>query len=477
MDGRNAVQLRRGVTPLNAWAFSFACAIGWGAFVMPATFFLKQGGLRGSILAFVAAMPAMIAIALNFHYLSSIREGGGDFFSLLENAVNQEYAFSASWAISFAYLCAVPMNARALANLVRTLLEQLFHVEFHLTVIDSNHLLVDMLLMIAAIAVFGWLNVRGIRSAGTAQTVLALILLVGVTALALLALGQKVPTYQGRQIPSYSSGNDPTLSFFRIFVMIPWAFFGFEALPMLSRELNFPAKKIGRIMVLALLTGTFLYLACIFITLCGIPGGAAAWPDYLDHLGSQHGLKSFPVVDASLRLFGKPGLIVSLLAALAAILTGMIGFFAIASRLFLSMAEKRVLFPPLARLRPETKTPANAIWFLALTSVVISFLANSFTIMEEIASICTACAYGLCSAAALYQARRRGSRRYMLTGALGLLCCVIWVLLLLIPVPGWKLAISGKATICLAVWIFFGIGAYTYSRVSPELIQEVEKNA
>ena len=148
MDGRNAVQLRRGVTPLNAWAFSFACAIGWGAFVMPATFFLRQGGLGGSILAFAAAMPAMIAIALNFHYLSSIREGGGDFFSLLENAVNREYAFSASWAISFAYLCAVPMNARALANLVRTLLEQLFHVEFHMTVIDGNHLLVDMVLMI-----------------------------------------------------------------------------------------------------------------------------------------------------------------------------------------------------------------------------------------------------------------------------------------------------------------------------------------
>ncbi len=37
---------------LKAWSFSFACAVGWGAFVMPGTFYLKNAGVWGSILAF-----------------------------------------------------------------------------------------------------------------------------------------------------------------------------------------------------------------------------------------------------------------------------------------------------------------------------------------------------------------------------------------------------------------------------------------
>ena len=39
---------RNKLSPLNAWAFSFACMIGWAAFVMPATTFLPVGGVMGS---------------------------------------------------------------------------------------------------------------------------------------------------------------------------------------------------------------------------------------------------------------------------------------------------------------------------------------------------------------------------------------------------------------------------------------------
>lgn len=478
MDGKTAVQTKRGVTPLNAWAFSFACMIGWGAFVMPATFFLKQGGMRGTLLAFAAAVPAMIAVAMNYHYLANTTNETASFFTLLESATNKELAFSASWALSFAYLCGIPMNARALANLTRTLLEAAFHIEFSVTVIDGEHLLVDMILMIVAFFVFGWLNIRGIRRTGVVQTTLALILFVGVTALAVMSLFYKLPTYQGNEIPAVAPGKNPTASFMAIFVMTPWAYFGFESVPMYSRELSFPKKRIGLIMILAVLAGTFIYLACIFVTLCGIPEGVANWPDYLDHLGSQHGFRSFPVLDAANRMFGLPGLLLALAAAVSAILTGLIGFTAVASRLFRSMAEKRVLFPNLAALHPKTHTPANAVKFLIFTSIAISIMATSFTIMEEIASACTACAYGFCSLAALVRAQRENKLRYVISGAVGLFVCLFWIAFLVVPVHGLNVTIKGKSVICLAVWVFFGIGAYTYSRVSPELIEKGgEKNA
>ena len=52
------------ITPLNAWAFSFACAIGWAAFVMPGTVVLPRGGVRGPILAFVLGGAARCVIAV-----------------------------------------------------------------------------------------------------------------------------------------------------------------------------------------------------------------------------------------------------------------------------------------------------------------------------------------------------------------------------------------------------------------------------
>ena len=62
----------RRISPLNAWAFSFACAIGWAAFIMPATTFLPEGGVMGSIIAFIAGGASMCLIALNYHYLGNL---------------------------------------------------------------------------------------------------------------------------------------------------------------------------------------------------------------------------------------------------------------------------------------------------------------------------------------------------------------------------------------------------------------------
>ena len=38
---------------LSAWALSFGCAVGWGAFVMPATTLLPIAGPLGTVIAIV----------------------------------------------------------------------------------------------------------------------------------------------------------------------------------------------------------------------------------------------------------------------------------------------------------------------------------------------------------------------------------------------------------------------------------------
>lgn len=53
----------------GAWALSFGCSVGWGAFVMPGTIFLTVAGPVGTALGLGLGGAVMLILALNFHYL------------------------------------------------------------------------------------------------------------------------------------------------------------------------------------------------------------------------------------------------------------------------------------------------------------------------------------------------------------------------------------------------------------------------
>jgi len=44
-DKAEANELGRYLSPFSAWALSFGCAVGWGAFIMPGTTFLPIAGI------------------------------------------------------------------------------------------------------------------------------------------------------------------------------------------------------------------------------------------------------------------------------------------------------------------------------------------------------------------------------------------------------------------------------------------------
>ena len=58
--------LKKFLTPLNVWALSFCCCIGWGSFIMPGTTFLPFAGPVGTIIAMTAGAVVMIVIAANY---------------------------------------------------------------------------------------------------------------------------------------------------------------------------------------------------------------------------------------------------------------------------------------------------------------------------------------------------------------------------------------------------------------------------
>lgn len=57
--------LRRYLSPLNVWALSFGCAVGWGAFMMPGTTFLPIAGPLGTGIGMVLGSVVMLIIGAN----------------------------------------------------------------------------------------------------------------------------------------------------------------------------------------------------------------------------------------------------------------------------------------------------------------------------------------------------------------------------------------------------------------------------
>lgn len=455
------------LTPLQAWSYSYGCLLGWGGFVMTATVFLPQGGVVGSLLAFGVGAVFIALIAMNYHYITSLCPGTGGIFYLLQNTMGRGHAFAASWGICFAHLLIIPLNARALARMVRALLLEYAHIEFHMHLFGLNVLLVDFIIIAIAFASSAYINSKGIRISARIQTIFALIMAIGITLLFFMAIFSGVDIRQ-KLSPAFFPGRKALESFMLIFIMIPWAFVGFDSVPALSREAAFPKKKLGRIMVWAVGIGAFGYMANIVITLLGAP---EPWPIYVRNMGK--GLDSIAVVASARRLFGTPGLVISLITLLAAILTGVNGSVANVSRLVYTMSRSNSLFPILGKTN-NNGVPAMAINFAVVASFVLVLISTTFNTMEMVASICTAFGYGYCSLSALLNARKRHDKRYLLSGAAGLLACSIWLVFLSFPILSTESVMGVKMYVSLAAWVFIGIWGYAITCRKPDTILDFD---
>ena len=487
------LRFKKELSPLNAWAFSFGCLLGWGGFVMPATVFLPNGGVLGSLLAFAVGGVFIAIVALNYAFLSRRCPGNGGIFYLLHNTMGRKHAYAAAWGICLAHMVIIPLNARALARLVKALLYEWFGLEFHIAFLNKSIMLVDFIIMLLVLVFFGYVNTKSIRLTGRIQTVLAIILFAGITILFFMALFSGVPIRE-KMTPALYPGRSGLSSFFTIFILIPWAFVGFDSVPALTRETKFTKKKLAVVMVLAVLAGCFGYMANIVITVLGVPEGFSGWPEYTDAMNSYAslggaitagdpfggfgtsvsaltGLGSIAVVGAARNLFGSFGTVVAVITLLAAILSGPNAAIAMTSRLVYTMSKSNALFPGLSKTN-DNGVPYNSIIFTVFVAIIMIIIAGTFNIFEQVASLCTSFGYGYISLSALLQAKKAHDPRHLVTGGVGVGVCLIWFILLLIPMAFTGLELSLGTYLSLAAWIFVGICGYAYTCRKPDYLFE-----
>ena len=455
---------------LKAWSFSFACAVGWGAFVMPGTFYLKNAGVWGSILAFTFGTVAIILIALNYHFVGNSHKGPGGIYRLVALSLSHGNGFAAGWAIGLAYLCCFALNARALAMLLRTITEEAIHYQFRMYLIPNNVLLVDAILIVFFLCLFAHLNIRGMRRIAHVQLLGALLLIGGIILLsvAVILSGHDEVYFPSlaEETAAHNEGLFPMIM--RAFVLVPWAYVGFDSVSKVHKEIIFPKKRMAGVMIFSVLCISCAYVLNIIMGVYGLPMGTAFWPEILERMSGLPGVQSYPVALAAQNAMGKLGILLFYCTAISATVTGLVGFSVCTSRIVSQMAQAKVLPAVLGEIDPKYNTPRKGILIITVLAGGMILLLNSYAFIEDLASFSTAIGYGYISISAVRIAWKRKRKLYLISGIGGILICGFWILLMLIPFAGLQTSISRNGIACITLWCFLGIAAYSVFSRTPE---------
>ena len=460
------VRLERRLSSINVWALAFGCIIGWGAFVMPGNTFLPKAGPLGTAIAMGIAALVMIIIAFNYDYMINQYPVAGGEFTYAQEAFGKKHAFMCSWFLGLSYLAIVPLNATALALIGRNLLNSIFQVGFHYNVAGYDIYLGEILLAVFALILFAWLSIRGVKFAGVFQTGLALALVGGVIVVAIAALLSPNASINNLR-PVFSPNKSELAGVLSVVAVAPWAFVGFDTIPQAAEEFNFSPRKTKFIMIISIVFGAGVYVVLNTIAASVIPSGYMSWAEYINDLSNLSGLVSLPVFNAAHELLGTFGLCFIGVAVLAAILSGIVGFYMATSRLLYSMAKERVLPSWFGTLHKTYKTPRNAILFIMIISLIAPFFGRTaLGWIVDMSSVGAAIGYAYTSAAAFKGAKKKKCIGIMFTGALGVALALVFIILLLVPIPLFSCSLGKESYICLIIWIVLGILFYKLSRNS-----------
>ena len=122
------------LSPVAAWALSFGCAVGWGAFVMPGTTFLPIAGPIGTTVGMLIGSLVMLVIGWNYIAMMKKYPDAGGTFSYAKHIFGYDHGFFSAWFLALTYIAILWANATALSLIVRNLLGGVFQFGFHYSI-------------------------------------------------------------------------------------------------------------------------------------------------------------------------------------------------------------------------------------------------------------------------------------------------------------------------------------------------------
>ena len=486
-EEKNSQGLQKQLSPMHVWAIAFGCIIGWGSFINPGKKFLPNSGVAGTAIAMALGAVVMMIIALSYAYMVPKFPKAGGEFTFTKECFGKNMAFFCGWFLVAAYLTNVPMNSTAIGLIVDGLdgPADILKLGFHYSIAGFDVYMGEMFFAMFILILFGVLNIRGVKVAGTVQMILAALLAVSVFSLTVSALissktslANMAPwwgfnkaeailaaangTYTSVGEFAHSGTLAVTGSILATFAIAPWAFVGFDTIPQAAEEYKFSHKKVSIIMLVAIIFGCFVYTANNTIAAAALEN----WPDLIVNSEGTPWL----LLTAAERLMGTPGKLLVGVAVSCAVLSGIMGFYMASSRLMYSMAREGYLPASFGKIDRKHGTPKNAMLFCMIISLCGPVLGReALGWFVDMSAIGASIGYGFTCLAAYVTLRKNGDGSGFLKGMAltGTVFSVIFMVLQLIPIPGLAGVHFGKESyIMLIIWILIGMAFYGKQRAS-----------
>ena len=447
------VELKKSFSPFQVWALALGCILGWGCFVLPGIRFLPEAGPVAACIGFFIGAVMLLTIALSYGKMVANYPVAGGAFAYAFVGFGPRCAFICGWALVLGYLCIIALNATAIALLTRFLFPGYFEVGYLYSIAGWDVYAGELAILCGTVLFFGYINFRGVGFAGSLQLILAVALIVGVAALSFGSF-----SYSGAETanlqPYFAEGKSAIACIASIVAIAPWLYVGFDTIPQTAEEFDFPHEQSTRLMIGAILCGAFIYGLITIAVAIVMP--------YKELLDSAPVWATGTIVEITL---GKSGAVILAVSVLAAILTGINGFFIAASRLLFGMARAGFLPRWFSRLHPVYHSPCNALLFsAALCAVAPWFGREALGWVVDMSAVGTIIAYGFTSLAAykmlVYSPGIAGASSGKAVAWLGV--GASGICLLLLTVPGSPAAMQWQSWACLVCWVILGIIFYCF---------------
>lgn len=445
--------------PLNVWALSFGCAVGWGAFVMPGTLFLPNAGPIGSALAVFIGGLTMLVIGANFCFMAEKYKGNGGIYAYTKKKLGRDHAFLAAWTLIITYLSIIWANATAVVLMSRLLFGNLLQWGFHYTVAGFDVFFGEILTTWLVFIVFGLFSCYGGRLKRHIYTAFAL-LLISIVVIAFVSI-----SFINHHVvisPPLQQGTNPLLQVFSMLMVTPWMFFGYEAVTHAIDDFHFPVKKLYSMIVAAVVCGVAAYVLLIWTAIMAIPPEYDSWTSYIAGVSHMQGLSALPVFHSVGSTFGMMGIWVFGVAVLSAIATCILGLYRTCAYLFQVMAKDGLL--PLKFAKNDiNEVPRNALFLTIAVSLPIPLIGRTAIVwLVDVITISGALAYGYVSLCAWLEARELKDVRRMRLGMAGLVCSLFFFFCPILPNILLGSSLNTESYLLLAIWSMLGLLYYWY---------------
>ena len=463
----NKPKLQKQLSPTHVWAIAFGCIIGWGAFINPGKKFLPNSGVWGTAIAMVLGALVMFVIAYSYAYMVPKNPTAGGEFNYTKKCFGRAPAYLCGWFLVAAYLTNVPMNSTAIGLIVDGLdgSADILKHGFHYQIAGFDVWAGEVFFASAILILFGWLNIIGVKKAGFIQTILTSLLALSVFTLTIAALVSPKARMANIQFPwgfdraaaldagavgnglkeFAKAGPQGILSaILATFAIAPWAFVGFETIPQVAEEFKFSHKKVMTIMGVAIIFGTFVYVANNTVAAVAV----ANWPDRV--MAGEWVL--LVGAEEMLGVFGK---VLLGIAVSSAVLSGIMGFYLASSRLMYAMSRDGYLPLLFSRISKKHGTPVNAMLFCIVVSLSGPVLGReALGWFVDMSAIGASIGFFFTCASTIVTMNRDGDGRfrYKCLAFLGCLMALCFIELQLVPIEGLK-----GVHFCWQSYLMFGL--------------------